>query len=174
MQHLLHWVCFPLWGSATTTMNEYQTNSNNFCRFNIKFFFHFVFFLTNLTQYMLCTCVIGGNEKLSYETCHLEYLELGLSFQIMFTVIPFSPCTVWQSLRFQTNHAPSVYSAPPSNEKGFTLMLGLENQLCYRVSNQEISIEKSPHMGWLLRLKVLFNKAKRNKRGTGVCLYRTS
>ena len=82
-------------------------------------FFHFVFFLINSTQYMLCTCVIGGNEKFSYETCHLEYLELGLSFQI--AVIPFSPCTVWQ--RFQTNHAPSVYSAPPSNEKSFTLLL---------------------------------------------------
>ena len=35
-QHLLHWVCFPLWGSVTTTMNEYQTNSNNCCRFKMK------------------------------------------------------------------------------------------------------------------------------------------
>ena len=129
---------------------------------------------------MLCTCVIGGNEKFSYQTCHLIYLELGFSFQIMFTVIPFSLCTVWQSLRFQINHAPSVYSAPyllpfhQAMRRVLHYMMGFESQLCYGAANQEISLEKSPHMGWLLRLKVLYYKVKRNKRGTGVCLYRAS
>ena len=95
---------------------------------------------------MLCTCVIGGNKKFSYETCHIEYLELGLSFQIMFTVLLFSRCTVWQSLRFQTNHAPSVYSAPPSNEKGFTLydVFG-KSALLWSFKPRNLSREKSTY-----------------------------
>ena len=120
--------------------------------------------------------LVDCNEKFSYQTCHLIYLELDFSFQIMFTVIPFSLCTVWQSLRFQTNHAPSVYSAPyllpfhQAMRRVLHYMMGFESQLCYGAANQEISLEKSPHMGWLL----LFYKAKRNKRGTGVRLYRAS
>ena len=55
-QHILHWGSFPLcrslwnsWGSATTTFDEsaYQTNSNNYCRFKMKWTsmnFFYVFF----------------------------------------------------------------------------------------------------------------------------------
>ena len=53
-QHLLHWVSFQLYGSlliswscATTTIDEYQTNSNYYCRFKMKWtywsFFHMSF-----------------------------------------------------------------------------------------------------------------------------------
>ena len=56
--------------------------------------------------------VMYGYQQFSGETCHLVYLELGLNFQLLFPSQTMRRLRVWQSLRSQTNHAPSVCAVP--------------------------------------------------------------
>ena len=88
-----HWNCFY-------TFFHWQIRRSNSCH-------------TNLRNSPICIhmYVMYGNAQFSDETCHLVYLELSLSFQILLQN-PCSTCGAWQSLRSQTNDAPSVNAVP--------------------------------------------------------------
>ena len=116
-------MCYPL-HMYMMSNKQRPTNSNNYCRFemkwtSLKLFSHVFHWLIRCCK--TChsiekfsytnVCLYGRNEQFRDKTYHLIYLELVSNFQILFQS-PCSACGAWKSLRSQTNHAPSVYAVP--------------------------------------------------------------